>query len=78
VYWYLRARGSPGNVSKRLGLWEHRNRVCAKPSGGMRQRVLIASALAVPAEMYLPDEPTAGLDPLVRGGIWEVLREVSK
>jgi ABC-2 type transport system ATP-binding protein len=86
VYWYLRARGLPSDASKKLareyleklGLWEYRDRVCAKLSGGMRQRVLIASALAVPAEIYFLDEPTVGLDPLARREVWEVLKEVSK
>jgi len=86
VYWYLRSRGLSGDDSKRLardalkklGLWEYRNRVCARLSGGMRQRVLIASALAVPADIYFLDEPTVGLDPIARREVWEVLKSVSK
>ena len=86
VYWYLRSRGlSRGDAEKltkdvleKLGLWDHRNKVCAKLSGGMRQRVLIASALAVPADIYFLDEPTVGLDPLARRDVWNVLRDVSR
>jgi len=86
VYWYLRSRGLPkgdavrlaGESLEKVGLWDVRDRVCAKLSGGMRQRVLIASALAVPADIYFLDEPTVGLDPLARRGVWSVLREVSK
>jgi ABC-2 type transport system ATP-binding protein len=86
VYWYLRSRGMPKSVADKLaretlealGLWEVRNRVCAKLSGGMRQRVLIASALAVPAEVYFLDEPTVGLDPIARREVWRVLRGVAK
>jgi ABC-2 type transport system ATP-binding protein len=86
VYWYLRSRGMPKSVADKLaretlealGLWEVRNRVCAKLSGGMRQRVLIASALAVPAEVYFLDEPTVGLDPIARREVWRVLRGVAR
>jgi ABC-2 type transport system ATP-binding protein len=86
VYWYLRSRGlAKGDAAKlarealeKLGLWEVRNRVCAKLSGGMRQRVLIASALAVPAEVYFLDEPTVGLDPIARREVWKVLRDAAE
>lgn len=44
-------------------------------SGGQQRRVAIAGALAHNAEVLLLDEPTAGLDPLERSGLWEVLRE---
>jgi ABC-2 type transport system ATP-binding protein len=86
VYWYMRSRGlAKGDAAKlarealeKLGLWEVRNRVCAKLSGGMRQRVLIASALAVPAEVYFLDEPTVGLDPIARREVWKVLRDAAE
>lgn len=86
VYWYLRSRGlAKGDAAKlarealeKLDLWEVRNRVCAKLSGGMRQRVLIASALAVPAEVYFLDEPTVGLDPIARREVWKVLRDAAE
>jgi ABC-2 type transport system ATP-binding protein len=86
VYWYLRSRGLPrGDAEKlarealeALGLWEVRNRVCARLSGGTRQRVLIASALAVPAEVYFLDEPTVGLDPIARREVWKVLRGAAR
>ncbi len=86
VYWYLRSRGLPrGDAEKlarealeALGLWEVRNRVCARLSGGTRQRVLIASALAVPAEVYFLDEPTVGLDPIARREVWKVLRSAAR
>lgn len=86
VHWYMRSRGlAKGDAAKlarealeKLGLWEVRNRVCAKLSGGMRQRVLIASALAVPAEVYFLDEPTVGLDPIARREVWKVLRDAAE
>ena len=43
-------------------------------SGGMQKRVGLARALALDPEILLFDEPTAGLDPRARRGLWEVVR----
>lgn len=43
-------------------------------SGGLKQRVGIAITLVNDPEIVFLDEPTAGLDPKARRGVWEVIR----
>lgn len=46
-------------------------------SGGMRRRVDLAGALVINPPVLFLDEPTTGLDPQARLGLWDVIRERS-
>ncbi|KAM3959847.1 ABC transporter G family member 23 [Aphomia sociella] len=47
-------------------------------SGGQQRRVSLAAALVHDPELLILDEPTVGLDPMLRERIWEYLSEVAR
>lgn len=63
---------------RELDLYDLRDRHFSDLSGGQRQRVLIARALACQPDLLLLDEPTASLDMIIEGALYELLRRLSK
>ncbi len=60
------------NAKERLKSYPH------EFSGGMRQRVIIAMAIACRSKIILADEPTTALDVTIQAQIMELLKEIQK
>ncbi len=86
IYLMCCIRGMPRAEAKRrtrevmeeFDLWEHKDKLSADLSGGLRQRVMIAIALTADADLLFLDEPTIGLDPLGRRQVWAMVHDLTK
>jgi len=61
---------------RKVGMYEFAHRQISQLSGGQQQRVFLARALAQDADLYLMDEPFAGVDAATEAAIVELLREM--
>jgi phospholipid/cholesterol/gamma-HCH transport system ATP-binding protein len=63
---------------ERLGLAKFKDHFPAQMSGGMQKRLALARALVTRPELVLFDEPAAGLDPLARNSVFEMIARYRK
>jgi ABC-2 type transport system ATP-binding protein len=54
-----------------VGLEDHRTALCGNLSGGQRTRASLACALVAQPDLLVLDEPTVGLDPVLRVDLWD-------
>lgn len=70
----FRRRRRIREVLQLLELWDARHRLARDISGGMQRRLELACALFHRPSLLFVDEPTAGLDPVLRAKIWSHMR----
>ncbi|MDA1343281.1 MAG: ABC transporter ATP-binding protein [Proteobacteria bacterium] len=63
---------------KQMDLWDKRNSISRRLSGGMKRRVMIARAMVNAPKLLILDEPTAGVDIEIRRSMWKLMKEVNQ
>ncbi|MBD8070818.1 ABC transporter ATP-binding protein [Bacillus sp. PS06] len=65
-------------VMQMVQLSEHVNKLVSSYSGGMKRRLSLAISLLHQPELLILDEPTVGIDPVLRKSIWEAFYDLKK
>ncbi|MBC3888214.1 ATP-binding cassette domain-containing protein [Acetobacterium paludosum] len=63
---------------KLLGIEDLKSRSYRELSGGQQQRVLLARALCASKELLVLDEPVTGLDPIMTGELYDLIKKINK
>ncbi|MFD1174714.1 ABC transporter ATP-binding protein [Paenibacillus puldeungensis] len=66
------------DVMELVNLTEHLKRPVSAYSGGMKRRLSLAIALMHEPEVLILDEPTVGIDPVLRKSIWDEFEQLSQ
>jgi ABC-2 type transport system ATP-binding protein len=72
-----RSRSRATELLERFDLMDAANRTAKTYSGGMQRRLDLAASLVGNPKVLFLDEPTTGLDPRSRLGMWEIIRSLA-
>ena len=72
------ARQRTEHCLKQMDLWDKRDTVSRRLSGGMKRRVMIARAMVHAPKLLILDEPTAGVDIEIRRSMWKMMQAVNE
>jgi ABC-2 type transport system ATP-binding protein len=72
-----RPRGAAREALGMVGLADRGGQLVGTMSGGERSRVSLACALVAQPRILVLDEPTVGLDPVLRRDLWQLFRSMS-
>ena len=80
--YFARVLGAPRErvdaVIERVGLSDMAARLVGRLSGGQKARVSLATALVNDPDVLVLDEPTVGLDPVLRRDLWDFFHELAE
>lgn len=73
----LRRRNRMNEVLEFVELREHAHKPAKKVSGGMQRRLSLAATMVHDPDLFFLDEPTTGIDPILREKFWDRFRKLT-
>jgi len=71
-------RNNLNNLLKFVELAEDRNKLASNLSGGMQKRLSLAATMVHNPQLLFLDEPTSGIDPILRRKFWDYFKELQE
>ena len=71
------AQQKSDEILKFVGLYQFKDRLAEKLSGGMKQKLALAAAIVYGPQILLLDEPSTGVDPVSRQELWELFYRIN-